>query len=78
MVFGSMPRDDGNLILDEDEKNKLLECGVDSNIIRKYIGSKELINSQQRYCLWMTEDTFEKNRNALEDRVMATKISTNK
>ncbi|TGJ61205.1 class I SAM-dependent DNA methyltransferase [Ligilactobacillus ruminis] len=75
MVFGSMPRDDGNLILDEDEKNKLLECGVDSNIIRKYIGSKELINSQQRYCLWMTEDTFEKNRNALEDRVMATKIS---
>lgn len=76
MVFGSMPRDNGNLILTEDEKNELIDDGVDAEIIRPFIGSKELINSSMRYCLWMNREQYLKNMKikSLEERIENTRI----
>lgn len=62
MVFGSMPRDDGNLILTKDERTKLMNDCVPNNVLRKYIGSKEFINNDFRYCLWMNRKAYEDNR----------------
>lgn len=75
MVMGSMPRDAGNLILSVDEKQKLLEEGVDQAIIRPYVGSNEFINGKKRYCLWMNKDLYENNRHSQDilDRVSLVK-----
>ncbi len=56
MVFGSMPRDGGGLILSSDERRKMIE--VDSRteqFIKRYVGSSEFINDGERYCLWITD-----------------------
>ena len=59
IYFGSMPRDGGWLILNEDEKNKLLfESPKSKNFILKYIGSQEFIKSQIRYCLWVDDNNI--------------------
>lgn len=49
---GCQPTDDGNLILTEDEKDKLLEKYPQLEIcIKRYIGTEEFINNINRYCL---------------------------
>ena len=55
IIFGSMPNDGGNLIINtEKEKNILIE--KDSRIekyVRKLISSKEYIKGKYRYCFWL-------------------------
>lgn len=52
--FGSMPRDDGNLLLDNEEKNKILEKHPEAQmIIKLFLGSKDFIDGLNRYCLWI-------------------------
>ncbi|WP_159599043.1 DNA methyltransferase [Agromyces humi] len=54
MVFGSMPRDGGGLILSPDERRKMLEADPRSaQFIKRYMGSSEAINDGERYCLWI-------------------------
>ncbi|MFK4359135.1 DNA methyltransferase [Rhodococcus sp. 27YEA6] len=56
MVFGSMPRDGGGLILSEPELNQMVEADPRSyQFVKRYMGSSELINDGQRYCLWISE-----------------------
>lgn len=54
MSYGNKPTDDGNLILTEHEKNALIdqEPGA-KKWIRRFIGSREFINSLERWCLWL-------------------------
>ncbi len=60
MSFGNMPNDGGNLILSENEYRTLLSDFPESRIyIRKLIGSDELINSLNRWCIWITIDQYE-------------------
>ncbi|MBR3638192.1 MAG: class I SAM-dependent DNA methyltransferase [Lachnospiraceae bacterium] len=52
--YGSMPIDDGNLILNkEDVENLLSENADNSKFIRKYVGGDELLNNKDRWCLWL-------------------------
>ena len=52
--FGSMPRDDGNLLLDNEEKNKILEKHPEAQmIIKLFLGSKDFIDGVNRYCFWI-------------------------
>jgi hypothetical protein len=52
--YGSMPIDNGNLILSEDEAIKLVQEYPESNeFIRQYIGGEEFINNKKRFCLWL-------------------------
>ena len=66
MVMGSMPRDGGNLIFSENEKQHFDELGVDPLIIRPYIGASEYIRGRKRFCLWMNEQTYKKSEHIPE------------
>ena len=56
MTFGEMPRDDGNLVLDVQSREKLLaEHPMLESRIRLFLGSTELINGKERWCLWFDE-----------------------
>ncbi len=69
IIFGSMPNDGGHLILDEKEKNAIIN---DDKSIRKYIrrfmGGEELLNNKKRYCLWLDNvdiETIRKNKSLI-------------
>ena len=57
MLFGNMPRDGGNLFVDGDLATKVgMEDAIARPFIKRFVGSEELINGRQRYCLWIKDD----------------------
>jgi hypothetical protein len=60
MVFGNMPRDDGNLLLTVEEKRTIeAEYANASKYLRLLQGSEDLIQGGCRACIWVTEDDYE-------------------
>ncbi|GAB3349530.1 DNA methyltransferase [Modestobacter lapidis] len=58
MVFGSMPRDGGGLILSpEDRAQMIAEDPRSEQFIKRYMGSSEAINDGERYCLWISDSS---------------------
>jgi len=56
MRFGSMPRDGGNFIFTEPEKEEFLKLEPKAEKwIRPYTGAQEFINGYSRYCLWLVD-----------------------
>lgn len=56
MRFGSMPRDGGNFIFSEEEKEEFIKIEPQSKKwIRPYTGAHEFINGYSRYCLWLVD-----------------------
>lgn len=56
MVFGSMPRDGGGLVLNPEERNALLDRAPHADrFVRRYTGAAEFINGVERYCLWIAD-----------------------
>ena len=56
MTKGSQPTDGGHLILDENEKNELLDKYPDlSHVIRLYVGGREFLHKRNRWCLWFKD-----------------------
>ena len=54
IVYGSMPIDDGHLILaKEDVEAILAEDSENIAMIRKYAGGVELLQNKERWCLWL-------------------------
>ncbi|MDT2834327.1 N-6 DNA methylase [Vagococcus carniphilus] len=54
MNYGSMPIDDGHLILNEEEVKILVSENVDNKaLIRQYVGGQELLKGKKRWCLWL-------------------------
>ncbi len=76
MCFGSMANDGGNLLLSENEHNKIINSNPDANkFIKKLIGSLELIRGINKYCIWI-EDSDLKQALQIEEikqRIEATK-----
>ena len=63
MNYGSMPIDDGHLILEENDVKELLrENQENSKFIKEYAGGEELIKSNKRWCLWLLNISPEKFR----------------
>ncbi len=57
MIRGNMPNDGGHLVLDaHDAEQMLSKSPVATQFIRKFIGSREFINSLPKYCLWIEDD----------------------
>lgn len=57
MVFGSMPRDGGHLILSVQEAAELVASRPEAEkFVRVYGGAQELINGSWRACLWITDE----------------------
>lgn len=55
MSFGSMANDDGNLIVKAADLEAVLNDPIAAKYLRRYVGSKEVINGLERYCLWLEE-----------------------
>ena len=54
IMYGSMPIDDGHLILSREDVNALLKESPDNaRFIRKYAGGDEIIKNKERWCLWL-------------------------
>lgn len=52
--YGSMPIDDGHLILDKEALDELLNENPENiHFVRRYVGGAELIQSKERWCLWL-------------------------
>lgn len=52
--FGSMPRDGGNFIISEDEKDKIIHKEPKiAPYIKPYLGASEFLHNKKRYCLWL-------------------------
>ena len=57
LVRGPQPTDGGNLIFEYSEGQNFIQKYPESkSFIKKFIGSSELMKSEFRYCLWLTED----------------------
>lgn len=54
--FGCMPYDNGHLILDEYEKENIINEYPDAEVfIKQFMGSQEFIQDRKRYCLWIDD-----------------------
>ncbi|GHU14830.1 methylase [Betaproteobacteria bacterium] len=54
IFYGSMPIDNGALILSDEEKQDLEKTESQSTkFLRRYIGGHELINNTIRWCIWL-------------------------
>jgi hypothetical protein len=63
MVMGSMPRDGGNLVLNQDEGDRLMASApYSAEWLRRYVGSAEIIKGIPRYCLWLSDIDVPKAR----------------
>ncbi|HZK62327.1 MAG TPA: DNA methyltransferase, partial [Anaerovoracaceae bacterium] len=52
--YGSMPIDNGNLILNEKDVEALLtESECNAKFIREYLGGQEILKGIKRWCLWL-------------------------
>jgi hypothetical protein len=60
MIIGSKISDNGNLLLDQEEKDKIISENPNaSKFIKKYIGASEFIKGDSRYCIHISENTVE-------------------
>lgn len=59
MITGSMPRDGGHLLLSFDEAEALVRAHPQTaDFLRPYVGTDELINGGQRFCLWVEDQAL--------------------
>ena len=74
ILRGSGPTDDGNLVLTTQEKDTLIKQRPEAKkFIKKYLGSFEFINRQDRYCLWIEDRESAMRIPEIENRI--TKVS---
>jgi hypothetical protein len=56
MLFGNMPRDGGHLVLSDQERISVLSNYPElKKFIRPYLGSEEIIQGKQRWCIWIED-----------------------
>jgi hypothetical protein len=76
MNYGSMPIDEGHLILTDEEKVDAINNEPFIEIaIKKYTGGDEFINNKRRWCLWLQdiEPSILKKTKFILDRIEKTK-----
>lgn len=57
IVSGNKPSDNGNFIINEQDKNNIINKYYYSiNIIKRYVGADDFLNGgEKRYCLWLKD-----------------------
>lgn len=74
MAFGSMPNDNGYLLLTTEEKEDLIAYQPNyKKYFRRLLGSQEFLNSKERWCLWLVEEDLTEllKLRMIEDRIEA-------
>ena len=60
MLFGNMPRDGGNFVLNGSQRQEvLLHYPEIEKFIRPYIGSEQMIQGKPRWCVWIEDEDVE-------------------
>lgn len=54
-TFGSMPRDGGHLVVEAEDYAEIMADPVAAKYVRPYIGGRELVRRQERWCLWLVD-----------------------
>lgn len=76
MCFGCMPYDNGNLLLNQNERNKFIKDYPQySQFIKQIYGSEEFINKIERFCLWIDDSDID---NALTNPEIARRVERTK
>ncbi len=53
-TYGSMPIENGHLVVTADEAAHLKNNDADAfGVLRRYVGAQELLHGEERYCLWL-------------------------
>ncbi|PDT11487.1 DNA methyltransferase [Rhizobium sp. M1] len=56
MTLGNMPKDGGNLLMDQQELDRLgLSDEQRRSFVRPLVGSREFISGEMKYCLWISD-----------------------
>jgi hypothetical protein len=60
IITGNSPYDGGNLMLSGQEKLDILKHFPEANhLIKNVYGARDYINGEQRYCLWIDDDSLD-------------------
>jgi len=54
-TFGNMPRDGGHLVVEAEEYAEVMADPVAAKYVRQYVGARELVRRQERWCLWLVD-----------------------
>lgn len=64
LIVGSRPNDSGYLIFTKDDyESSILKYPELKECFKKFMSGKDFTNNTHRYCLWMTDELWEKHRN---------------
>ena len=75
MLKGNQPTDDGNLTLNKEENDYLINKYPNLNkIIRPYLGSHEFISGDKRFCLWLDDNNLDLANSIPELRLRFEKV----
>jgi hypothetical protein len=55
VAYGNKPTDGGHLIVEPDEHEKFAADPIAAKYLRKYIGAREILHSEDRWCLWLPD-----------------------
>lgn len=55
VMYGSKPVDGGNLVVEAEDYERVMADPCMAPYVRPYVGSRELINGKQRWCLWLED-----------------------
>lgn len=72
MKFGSMPRDGGNFVISEQERQEILDKEPElDKVIKLYIGAEEFLHSKKRWCFWLHKEPLKiiTNSKILKERI---------
>ncbi len=79
MLFGSMPRDGGHLILTPEEREQLVSDSPNAEqFIKHYLGAAEYIRGFDRYCLWITDSQADQAIKIAGIKQRLEKVTTNR
>jgi hypothetical protein len=76
MHYGSFALDDGHFTLSRDDRDALLaECPAVNEYIKPFIGARELLHDEERFCIWLQDlpPGALKTLAPIEERVKAVK-----
>ena len=73
MMTGNLPSDGGNLIMSHEEKVAFVEKYPEiQRLVKRFIGSRELINGGDRWCMWVEDEDVQE---ALGNEEIARRIA---
>ena len=55
VAYGNKPTDGGYLIVEPEDYQRFADDPIAAKYLRKYIGAREILHAEDRWCLWMPE-----------------------